>query len=155
METVDLDDIDGRILTLLNEDARKSDEAIATELGTSEEEVVERIERLREEGVITKFTTMLDTSKLGHISVAFGFSVEPGKTDEMAEALRQYDNVYKLWILSGRHNVVAHANFRDITEFQEFTSNNLHKIDGIANYESSIATKQVLNEGGVVLNDED
>lgn len=154
MELVELDDEDEHILSILNEDARTPAEDIAAEVGISTEEVESAIERLQEEGVITKFTTMLDTAKLGYISVAFGFSVEPGKTDEIAEELRKYDNIYKLWILSGRHNLIAHANFKNITEFQDFTSNNLHNIDGITSYESSIATKSVLNEGGVVLNGE-
>lgn len=153
MSTVDFDAVDGQILEILNEDARTSNEAIAERIDSTPEEVDRRIERLREDGIIKKFTAMLDTVKLGYISVAFGFSVEPGKTDEIAEALSQYENIYKLWILSGRHNVIAHANFEDITGFQEFTSNNLHDIDGIINYESSIATKEVLNEGGVALYD--
>jgi Lrp/AsnC family leucine-responsive transcriptional regulator len=150
METVDLDPTDEEILALLNENARTPDEELAEQVGVSAAEVSERIERLQEEGVITRFTTMFDTSKLGYVSVAFGFSVEPGKADEIANLLSQYDNIYKLWILSGRHNIIAHANFRDITEFQEFSSETLHDIDGIANYETSIATKSVLNDGSAL-----
>lgn len=154
METVDLDSTDKQLLSMLNDDARTPDDELATALGISADEVAERIERLRDEGVVTKFTAMLDTSKIGYLSVAFGFSVEPGKADEIANDLSQYDNIYKLWILSGRHNIIAHSNFKDITEFQSFSSNVLHEIDGIANYETSIATKSVINEGGVVLLDE-
>lgn len=153
MDTVDLDAADEQILSILSETARTPDEEIAEAVGLSTAEVRERIERLQSEGVITKFTAMIDTSKLGYISVAFGFSVEPGKADEIATRLSEYDNIYKLWILSGRHNIIAHANFRNITEFQAFSSDVLHDIDGIANYETSIATKSVLNEGGIVLND--
>lgn len=153
MKTVEIDDVDEQILAILNENARTPDEEIAEAVGVDEDEVSERIARLRDDGVITKFTTMLDPSKLGYIAVAFGFSVEPGKADEIADLLIQYDNIYKLWILSGRHNIIAHANFKDITEFQSFSSETLHDIDGIANYETSIATKSVLNEGDVVLSD--
>ncbi len=154
METIDLDATDEKLLSALNDDARRSDEEIADVLDVPSEEVGDRIERLQESGVITKFTSMIDTSKLGYISVAFGFSVEPGKADGIAESLSGYDNIYKLWILSGRHNVIAHANFEDITEFQEFSSEVLHEINGIASYETSIATSSVINEGGVVLTDE-
>lgn len=154
METIDLDATDEKLLSVLNDDARRSDEEIADVLDIPSEEVGERIERLREDGVITKFTSMIDTSKLGYISVAFGFSVEPGKADHIAESLSGYDNIYKLWILSGRHNIIAHANFQDITEFQEFSSEVLHEINGIASYETSIVTNSVINEGGVVLTDE-
>lgn len=155
MNSGEIDAEDGRILEVLSEDARASCEAIAEEVDSSPEEVQRRIDRLRDDGLIKKFTTMLDTVKLGYISVAFGFSVEPGKTDDIAEILSQSENIYKLWILSGRHNVVAHGNFEDIAGFQRFTSDTLHEIDGIISYESSIATKEVLNEGAVVLYEEE
>ena len=94
METIDLDPTDEEILALLNENARTPDEELAEQVGVSPAEVSERIERLQEEGVITRFTTMFDTSKLGYVSVAFGFSVEPGKADEIANLLSQYDNIW-------------------------------------------------------------
>lgn len=154
MERASLDRTDEQILSILNEDARTPDSTIGAELGIPVAEVTERIDRLQDVGVISGFTAMLDPAELGYISVAFGFSVEPGRTDKIAEQLREFDNIYKLWILSGRHNIVAHANFRDITEFQEFSSEALRQIDGISNYESSIATKAVVNEGDVVLSGE-
>lgn len=151
MGAIELDEVDERILKILDEDARRPAADIAGTVGISEDEVEERIDRLRSEDIITKFTTILNTDKLGYISVAFGFSVAPGQTDEIAEALSKYENIYKLWILSGRHNIIAHANFTGIDEFQEFSSEALHNIDGITDYESSIATKTVVNEGDVML----
>lgn len=151
MADVDVDEVDKEILAVLSDDARTSNGDIASRVGITEEEVERRVQDLVEDQVITKFTAMIDPAKLGYVSVAFGFSVEPGKADEIASTLSQYDNIYKLWILSGRHNVIAHANFEGITEFQEFTSETLHDIDGITNYETSIATKSIINEGNTIL----
>lgn len=149
----DIGDVDRRLLRLLNENARRSNEELADQLGLNAQEVADRIDRLQADDVITKFTTMTNPEQLGYISVAFGFSVEPGKTDDIASKLRSFDNIYKLWILSGRHNIIAHASFEGIHEFQQFSHNVLHDIDGISNYETSIATKTVLNEGSVILED--
>lgn len=151
---VDLDQTDRRLLTLLHENSRRSDEELAAEMDIDAEAVGERIQRLRDEEVITRFTAMVDPEKLDYISVAFGFSAEPGKTDEIARELRGQTNIYKLWILSGRHNIIAHASFEGIHEFQEFNHNVLHDIDGINDFETSIATRTVL-DGGSVLLDED
>lgn len=151
METYEMDAVDERLLEVLNEDARRPSEEIAEDLDLAVEEVDDRIQRLQEEGVITSFVAMFDPSKLGYVSVAFGFSVEPTEADRIAQKLSEHENIYKLWILSGRHNVIAHANFTDITEFQEFSHEVLHSMDGINNYESSIVTKSILNEGSVVL----
>lgn len=154
MANHEIDAVDKTILRHLHDDSRTSPSSIAETMEHSTEEVAERIQHLEEAGVISKYTIMVDPAELGYISVAFGFSVQPGRTDEIAAELSNYEYIYKLWILSGRHNIVAHASFEDIGEFQTFSHDTLHDIDGISNYETSIMTKSILNEGGVILPDD-
>ena len=144
---------DEAILKLLHEDARRSHASIADELDVSVDTVSERIAEMEEDGTITQYTVLTDPTKLGYISVAFGISTDPTATDSIAEELAEYSNVYKVWVLSGRHSVVLHASFRDIAEFQAFTNDTLNSIEGIVQYESSIVTRSVLAEGSVILND--
>ena len=150
-----LDDIDETILSYLHENGRESLDEIAGKMNLSDQEVRERVERMEEEGVITKYTVLTDPTKLGYISVAFGISTDPNRTDETAQKLKDHENVYKLWIVSGKHNIIVHASFRDIQDFQAFSHDTLHEIDGITEYESSIVTQSVTSEGGVVLADRD
>ena len=145
------DETDERLLRLLHENGRASHEELATETGLDPAEVSERIEYLEETGVITKYTALTDPTKLGYISVAFGITTDPSRTDEIAERLRDHPNIYKIWILSGRHNIIVHASFEDIHAFQDFSHETLHEIDGLVRYESSIVTQSILSEGGVVL----
>lgn len=154
MANHEIDTVDKTILRHLHNESRASPASIAETMEHSTDEVAERIQQLEEEGVISKYTIMVDPAELGYISVAFGFSVEPGRTDEIAAELSNYEYIYKLWILSGRHNIVAHTSFEDISEFQAFSHDTLHDIDGISNYETSIMTKSILNEGGVILPDD-
>ncbi|WP_312910277.1 Lrp/AsnC family transcriptional regulator [Natronosalvus caseinilyticus] len=151
MESTTLDEIDEKLLRRLHEDGRMPYDALAAEVGLSESEVRERVEALEEEGVITRFTALTDPTKLGYISVAFGITTDPTKTDSIAQQLEDHKNVYKIWILSGRHNIIIHSSFRDITDFQAFSHDILHNIDGIVRYESSIVTQSALSEGSVVL----
>ena len=145
--------LDEAILTLLHEDARRSHESIAEELDYPVETISDRIAALEADGTITQYTVLTDPTKLGYISVAFGISTDPTATDEIAETLAGYENVYKVWILSGRHSVVLHARFRDIADFQAFTNDTLNSIEGIVQYESSIVTRSVLAEGSVILSE--
>lgn len=145
------DDVDETILSYLHENGRESLDAIAEKTGLSATEVEERVEAMEDEGIITKYTVLTDPTKLGYISVAFGITTDPTKSDEIAQKLKDHENVYKLWIVSGRHNIVLHASFRDITDFQSFSHDTLHGIEGIDRYESSIVTQSVISEGGVVL----
>lgn len=155
MENGTPDDLDETILSYLHENGRESYDSIAEKTGLPENEVAERVEAMEEEGVITKFTVLTDPTELGYISVAFGLTTDPNKTDEIAQQLKDHENVYKIWILSGRHNIIIHASFRDIEDFQAFSHDTLHGIDGIVRYESSIVTQSTLSEGSVVLADHD
>ncbi len=61
----DLDAKDREILSLLEEDARRTNADIAKHTGLSAPTVAERIARLRDIGVITGFTVDIDPGKVG------------------------------------------------------------------------------------------
>src|SRR6266699_3236157 len=60
-----LDDLDVRIVRLLNSDARKSFRDISKEVDASISTVSNRIHRLEEDGVISGYGPLLNESKLG------------------------------------------------------------------------------------------
>jgi Lrp/AsnC family transcriptional regulator len=62
---VRLDEIDRKILAELQTDAGQSLDEIARKVGSSKTPVWNRIKRLRETGVITRQTTILDAEALG------------------------------------------------------------------------------------------
>ncbi len=63
--TVRLDDMDRKILGELQEDASQSLDEIARKVGSSKTPVWNRIRRMREAGVITRQTAVLDPEALG------------------------------------------------------------------------------------------
>src|SRR5882757_4410323 len=63
--TVPLDDVDRQILVLLSQDSRRSQRALARELGMSAPAVGERIGRLERLGVIRGYGVRLDWSAAG------------------------------------------------------------------------------------------
>lgn len=60
-----LDDLDRKILTILQEDASQSLDEIARAVGSSKTPVWNRIRRMREAGVILRQTALLDAESLG------------------------------------------------------------------------------------------
>ncbi|MDE3079483.1 MAG: Lrp/AsnC family transcriptional regulator [Paracoccaceae bacterium] len=60
-----LDEMDRKILTELQEDASQSLDDIARKVGSSKTPVWNRIRRLKEQGVITRQTVLLDAEALG------------------------------------------------------------------------------------------
>ena len=84
----DLDDTDRHILRLLLDDARRPYSDIAEHVDLSAPAVSDRVDRLRELGVIRGFTLDVDRSRLrSGIIVLVDLDVEPGASDEVRTAL--------------------------------------------------------------------
>ena len=60
-----LDDVDWRLLELLQEDGRLSFSELGRRVSLSGSAVTERVRRLEERGVITGYAASIDTTKLG------------------------------------------------------------------------------------------
>jgi len=149
--TTEIDNTDKRILEVLHKDGRATYNDIGDELDITGNTVRRRIDRMKTEDIIQKFTVMTNPAELDYLTVAFGLSTEAGRTDTIAEELAEADCVYKLWVLSGTHNVIFDARFRDKEHLQSFTHEVLHTVEGITSYESSIVTRSVIDEGSTVL----
>lgn len=148
---LELDDVDKSILQILHEDGRATYNDIGDELGITGNTVRRRMDAMRDANIIRKFTVLTDPAALDYLTVAFGLSTEAGLTDQIAETLAEKDPVYKLWVLSGTHNVIFDARFRDTAHLQSFTHEVLHSVEGITSYESSIVIRSVTDEGSTVL----
>ncbi|ELZ81068.1 transcriptional regulator [Haloferax elongans ATCC BAA-1513] len=94
-----LDETDLRILELLADDARRPFSDISDEVGLSAPAVSDRIDRLREEGVIRRFTVDVDRSTLsGGTPVLVRLSVRPEFVSDVRDALREADPVEHLFV---------------------------------------------------------
>jgi DNA-binding Lrp family transcriptional regulator len=59
----------------------------------SEEEVIHRIARLKDMGLIRQINAIFDTRRLGYKSALIAFSVEADKLDEVATEINRYPGV--------------------------------------------------------------
>ena len=71
-----LDDVDGRLLDILHQDARTSIADLARALNMSAPSVSERLKRLKESGVIQDFTIAVDPKMLGY-ALSFYIRIRP------------------------------------------------------------------------------
>src|SRR5262245_47940923 len=93
--TVELDDVDIRILDLLQQDCKRPLAAIGQDVGLSAPSVIERIRKLEEAGVIRGYVALLDGRRLGKDVTAFiGVSSSYPRFVEMFEtAIEDIDDV--------------------------------------------------------------
>ncbi len=102
---VRLDEMDRKILTELQEDAGQSLDEIARKVGSSKTPVWNRIRKLKELGVITRQTVILDAEALG-LEACFFVLIrtsehEAGWQKKFLEALRQRPEVLEAHRLAG------------------------------------------------------
>lgn len=107
-----LDETDVRILELLVADARRPYSDIADEVGLSPPAVSDRIDRLRESGVIRRFTVDLDRSQLRAgvpvlVTLELPADAVSGVRDDVVDA----DAVEHAFVTADS-DVVFHARFR-------------------------------------------
>ncbi|WP_129117011.1 AsnC family transcriptional regulator [Halegenticoccus tardaugens] len=113
----DLDETDRQIIRLLLEDARRPYSDLADRVGLSAPAVSDRVDRLREIGVIRSFTLDLDRSLLdGGTPVLVDLDVPVARAGEMRNALAELDRVEHVFqTADGRLLVRALVDGDDVT----------------------------------------
>ena len=107
-----LDETDVRILELLVADARRPYSDIADQVGLSPPAVSDRIERLRESGVIRRFTVDLDRSQLrAGVPVLVTLELPAGAVSDVRDGVVGAEAVEHVFV-TAEGDVVFHARFR-------------------------------------------
>jgi DNA-binding Lrp family transcriptional regulator len=91
-----LDDIDKAILNRIQSDFPITSQpylAVATELGITENDVLERVSRLKKEGIIRRIGGNFVPDKLGYVSTLCAARVPEDKIGQFAEIVNRYPGV--------------------------------------------------------------
>ncbi len=120
-----LDDLDLKLLTLLQEDAETSHANLADAVGLSVTGIHKRLKRLRQEGIIKKVITVLDRNQLGldlmcFLNVTYKDNVRASNITEMRRAVAKLPEVLECYSLTGTSDAVIKIVVRDHTHLREF-----------------------------------
>jgi len=103
-----------------------------------------RVEKLVEKGIIKKFTTVVDSKKLGKNVTAFiFFNTRSDKTQEIAEQLLALDGVEDVYIALGVYDIIAKVHCTDVVALKELAEQRLKDINGILEVRPSIVFSEV------------
>ena len=99
MLSLRLDDIDRKIIALLTENGRESFAALGLRIGLSTAATKRRVDRLRNEGVIRRFTAEIEPTALGWTIEAFvelycEGRVPPDGMRELAQSIPEVSDAY-------------------------------------------------------------
>lgn len=112
-----LDTVDLAILRILQEDSRSPILEIAEATGVSRPTVKARIERLKQAGIVKKFTIIVDRDAiLENILLIVRMKAEG--PEEAASALRGMEEVLEVYEIMGERNIACKAAVRSMGELK-------------------------------------
>lgn len=98
--SMNLDDVDRKILRELQQDGRASFRDISARISISTPTVSSRVQAMVDLGLIRGYSTMLDADMLGQISVALMLESRPADLDRVVEKIKDEEIVRQIYVLS-------------------------------------------------------
>lgn len=142
-----LDEIDVRILEVLQRDGRISNQDLADEVGLSPSPCLRRLRELEKRGVIQKYVALVNPAAVGHGLQAF---VEVRLDRQTRAAVDKFEfeilklpQVLECYLMAGDWDYVLRVVVHDLDALRDFHMNFLGKIAGVGNVKSNISMKQV------------
>ena len=128
------DKTDGKILKVITENSRLSYRKIAKKIGVSTLTVLSRMKKMEENGVIKGYSALIDHKKLGlDMTALIEVKTTKGHSVLREKLFKELENVYGVWGITGRSDLMILAKFADTEQLSKFTKKifaNPH-IDGI------------------------
>lgn len=116
-----LDDVDLRIINLLQEDSRLSYNKIARKLGISVGTAYNRIKSLEERGVVKGYTVLVDIAKVGYNLTALILIQAEGKhLLDVENEIAKMNNVISVYDITGDFDIAVIARFKDRDSLNQF-----------------------------------
>ncbi len=151
MARVELDAIDRRILAILQENGRLSNQEIAERVNLSPSPCLRRIRRLEEAGVITGYVALLDPKQLGldllaYVSVRLEKrgGVAPGGSgathaERFRAAVQAWPEVVACHAMTGDLDYLLRVQVEDMAHFSRFVQEQLLHHPSVIDVKTSFA----------------
>jgi DNA-binding Lrp family transcriptional regulator len=119
-----IDDLDRRIVRVLNRNARKSYRDIAREVGTSVTAVINRVKKLEEYGAIKGYIPLADLESFGlNLTAIIALRISKGKLLETQEKIAKDVRVAGVYDITGEWDSFVIGYFKDRQDLNEFIKN--------------------------------
>ena len=145
-----------KILKLLEENARYTNEEIAVMTQKTPEEVAETIDRLEKEGVIRGYKPIVDRDKISdsRVFAMIELRVTPKRDlgfDEIAEKIAEYPEVEDVYLMSGGYDFTVMIEAKTMRAVAQFVAEKLSTIDSVLSTATHFILKKYKDHGTIML----
>ena len=146
-----MDELDRKIIEILQLDGRASNARIAREVGVSEGTVRRRLRRLIEDNVV-KIIAVPNLDKMGYSTAALiGLQTAPGQLDAVADHLSEMKQVHYVAITTGAFDVFAWVGMTSTEDLGVFLRSQVGTITGVTRTETFVNLSIKKRTYGLVL----
>lgn len=140
-----MDDVDARILAILQDNARTSNAAIARRLAMAPSAILERVRKLEERGVIEGYSARINADAVGLGLTAFVFvrSSERAWAESTAERLAAMPEVQEVHHVAGEDCFLVKVRVADTRALSSLLHDRFGTIDTILGTRSTIVMDTV------------
>ena len=136
-----MDQIDKKILSELQENAKQNTKEIANKIGLSVTPTYERIKRLEQKKVIKSYVSLLDREKIGKQIIAYCqvtlLQHQQQLMRDFARKISLFKAVMECHHVSGNFDFLLKIVADDINQFYEFINDELSVVEGISTIHTS------------------
>lgn len=141
------DQLDNRLLNLLQSDSKMTNKELSNKLGLSVTAVYERVKKLEKAGVIRKYVAVLDKTKVDKSFVAFcHIKLIQHSQDFVVRFEREVsklEEVMECYHISGDYDYLLKILVEDISAYRDFMVKKLTTIDHIGSTHSMFMINEV------------
>jgi Lrp/AsnC family leucine-responsive transcriptional regulator len=151
-----IDEMDRRILSLLQQDARLPNAEIARRVGMAPSATLERLRKLEERGVIQGYEVRVDPRKLGLGLTAFIFVRASDKQGEgdTGERLRQHPNVLEVHHIAGEDCFLIKVRATDTDDLGRMLRADFSAMPGVGSTRTTIVLGTLKESARIPIPDE-
>lgn len=148
-----------KLIKLLEEDARYNYRQLAAMTGATEQEVAAAVRELEENGVIVKYSAIVNSESLNQniVQALIEVRVTPKKLrgfDAVAEEINNYPEVRSLYLMSGGFDIAIFVDGKTLADISRFVSEKLSTIDGVLSTATHFILKKYKIEGQITVKTE-
>ncbi|AEB95509.1 MULTISPECIES: Lrp/AsnC family transcriptional regulator [Metallosphaera] len=138
-----LDNVDKKILSILQKDARTPFSRLAKMLDLSESTIHMRVKRLVKEGVIKNFGIEIDLDRIGLNVLAFILiKAEPKKYEDILKKLVEMDEIYDIYDVTGEYYALLKVRVRSREELAKVLDY-IGKLEGVSSTYTMVALRTI------------
>jgi Lrp/AsnC family transcriptional regulator, leucine-responsive regulatory protein len=146
----DMDKIDHRILTLLEEDARQSFAELGDQVGLSKTPCWQRVRELERVGVIRGYRADIDSAQLGLKVEAFvQVTLSSVQHAEFEAAVLRHPAVLQCFTTAGQADYLMHVLVEGITELDRLLRMEISQLPGVQKIATTVCMKTIKHRAAI------